>query len=258
MVESPFAFYRGSAIVQAHDLAGTPDSGLHMQICGDCHLANFGGFATRARLLFDVEQFRRNQPGSLGMGPQAPGRRALSLPPGICATSRAWAEDLVYQLAQLPGAHALLRPDGHPRPWYDRITFERLLEEETSPDIQKRIRRGIERAADRTSEALLPKLAKQVGEHWTILDAPPAVFHVRGEQTLFDPDDDWMKAKDIEAASEEVFQGLPRYAGGRSPGSSEPLHAARPRLQGGGRGQRRHALHDPADDRAMASPCSCK
>ncbi|MBN9117441.1 MAG: DUF2252 family protein, partial [Pandoraea sp.] len=46
MLASPFAFYRGSAIVQAHDLAGTPHTGLTLQICGDCHLANFGGFAT--------------------------------------------------------------------------------------------------------------------------------------------------------------------------------------------------------------------
>ncbi len=29
---------------------------------------------------------------------------------------------------------------------------------------------------------------------------------MRGEQTLFDPDDDWMKAKDIEAASEKSFK----------------------------------------------------
>ncbi|CAD6512315.1 hypothetical protein LMG24235_00556 [Paraburkholderia sabiae] len=58
MLASPFAFFRGSAIIQAHDLAGTPDSGLVFQICGDCHLANFGGFATpERRLLFDLNDF---------------------------------------------------------------------------------------------------------------------------------------------------------------------------------------------------------
>src|SRR5260370_39504965 len=46
MLASPLTFYRGSAIIQAHDLAATPDSGIHLQICGDCHLSNFGGFAT--------------------------------------------------------------------------------------------------------------------------------------------------------------------------------------------------------------------
>ncbi|CAG2140898.1 hypothetical protein LMG31506_02418 [Cupriavidus yeoncheonensis] len=64
MIESPFAFYRGSAIVQAHDLAGTPNSGLHMQICGDCHVANFGGFATPERaLVFDVNDFDETSVG---------------------------------------------------------------------------------------------------------------------------------------------------------------------------------------------------
>lgn len=36
MLTSPFAFYRGSAIIQAHDLATTPHTGLCQQICGDC------------------------------------------------------------------------------------------------------------------------------------------------------------------------------------------------------------------------------
>ena len=38
MLESPFAFFRGSAIVQANDLAATPTSGIRVQACGDCHL----------------------------------------------------------------------------------------------------------------------------------------------------------------------------------------------------------------------------
>ncbi|MGB9118928.1 DUF2252 family protein, partial [Bradyrhizobium sp.] len=45
MLESPFAFYRGSAGVMASDLSRTPNAGLIVQACGDCHLMNFGGFA---------------------------------------------------------------------------------------------------------------------------------------------------------------------------------------------------------------------
>ena len=44
MLQSPFTFYRGSAGVMAADLAHTPVSGIHVQVCGDCHLMNFGGF----------------------------------------------------------------------------------------------------------------------------------------------------------------------------------------------------------------------
>ena len=58
MAASPFAFLRGSAAVMAADLAGTPSSGIRVTACGDCHLSNFGFFATPERnLVFDVNDF---------------------------------------------------------------------------------------------------------------------------------------------------------------------------------------------------------
>jgi len=55
---SPFTFFRGSAILQAHDLAGTVNSGIAFPICGDAHLMDFGGFATPERqLVFDLNDF---------------------------------------------------------------------------------------------------------------------------------------------------------------------------------------------------------
>jgi len=58
MLESPFAFFRGSAAIQAYDLDRTPVSGIDVQACGDCHLMNFGGFATPERsLVFDINDF---------------------------------------------------------------------------------------------------------------------------------------------------------------------------------------------------------
>ena len=46
MIQSPFTFYRGTALNMAADLATTPVSGLREQACRDCHLCNFGAFAT--------------------------------------------------------------------------------------------------------------------------------------------------------------------------------------------------------------------
>jgi uncharacterized protein (DUF2252 family) len=64
MVESAFAFLRGSAVVMAADLAGTPTSGLQVQLCGDAHISNFGVFATPERkLVFDVNDFDETHPG---------------------------------------------------------------------------------------------------------------------------------------------------------------------------------------------------
>ena len=58
MAASPFAYYRGAALPMAADLATAPHSGIIVQLCGDAHLANFGGFASPEReLLFDVNDF---------------------------------------------------------------------------------------------------------------------------------------------------------------------------------------------------------
>src|SRR5512134_117869 len=63
MLQSPFTFYRGAAAVMAADLALTPSTGVRVQSCGDCHLLNFGGFATPERnILFDINDFDETLP----------------------------------------------------------------------------------------------------------------------------------------------------------------------------------------------------
>ena len=64
MTVSPFTFYRGAAKVMATDLATTPMAGLVVQLCGDAHLSNFGGFASPERqLLFGLNDFDESLPG---------------------------------------------------------------------------------------------------------------------------------------------------------------------------------------------------
>src|SRR5215472_1115311 len=63
MLQTPFTFYRGSAGVMAADLARTPVTGVHVHVCGDCHLMNFGGFATpERRLIFDINDLDETLP----------------------------------------------------------------------------------------------------------------------------------------------------------------------------------------------------
>ena len=64
MVASPFAFYRGAAAIMAADLAGSPRTGLEVQLCGDAHLSNFGAFAAPdRRLVFSINDFDETLPG---------------------------------------------------------------------------------------------------------------------------------------------------------------------------------------------------
>jgi uncharacterized protein (DUF2252 family) len=64
MAVSPWNYYRGAAAVMAGDLAGQPDSGLIVQLCGDAHVLNFGLWATPERnLYFDLRDFDETLPG---------------------------------------------------------------------------------------------------------------------------------------------------------------------------------------------------
>ena len=64
MLVAPFTFFRGAAYPMAADLAGTPRSGLDVQLCGDAHLSNFGAFAgPDRRLMFSINDFDETLPG---------------------------------------------------------------------------------------------------------------------------------------------------------------------------------------------------
>ena len=72
MSASPFAFYRGAALIMAADLSTTPSSGLRAQICGDAHLSNFGMYGSPEReLVFDVNDFDETLGRALGVGREA-------------------------------------------------------------------------------------------------------------------------------------------------------------------------------------------
>ncbi|MFE7409302.1 DUF2252 domain-containing protein [Streptomyces laurentii] len=58
MAAGPFAFLRGSAGLMAHDLTGSPVTGVPAQICGDAHAANFGIYGDASgRLVIDLNDF---------------------------------------------------------------------------------------------------------------------------------------------------------------------------------------------------------
>jgi len=63
MKADPFAFLRGAAAIMAADLAAVPATGLRVQSCGDCHLANFGSYATpEGTPVFDINDFDETLP----------------------------------------------------------------------------------------------------------------------------------------------------------------------------------------------------
>src|SRR5215216_1570416 len=102
MARSPFAFMRGSAAIMAHDLASTATTGLFVQLCGDAHIGNFGGYASAERsLVFDLNDFDETFPGPwewdlkrlvtsvIVLGRQN-GLKTAACRQAACATSRAY------------------------------------------------------------------------------------------------------------------------------------------------------------------------
>ncbi|MCQ9154790.1 DUF2252 domain-containing protein [Acidomonas methanolica] len=63
MRPTPLTFLRGAAAVMASDLARTANAGIFVQSCGDCHLNNFGTYATPEGVpVFDINDFDETAP----------------------------------------------------------------------------------------------------------------------------------------------------------------------------------------------------
>ena len=159
MLVSPFTFYRGNALLQAHDLSKTPDMGLRSIICGDCHLMNFGGFATPERnLLFSVNDFDEVHPG-----PWEWDLKRLAASFLIAARDLrhgATVEEAVCR--ELIGAYqrsmATCAEQSALEIWYDSISYEDLLQRAQSETTLQHVQRAVDKAARRTHAELLPKI----------------------------------------------------------------------------------------------------
>ncbi len=92
MAATPFTYYRGAALPMAADLSTGPRTSIDVQLCGDAHLCNFGGFASPERdLLFDVNDFDETS-GTLRMGSQALGRQPGNRRPQPGLSGQDWSE----------------------------------------------------------------------------------------------------------------------------------------------------------------------
>ena len=190
MLTSPFAFYRGSAAIQAHDLATTPYSGLVHQICGDAHLMNFGGFATPERnLVFDMNDFDETHPGpwewdvkrlaaSIAVGARDMGFKASATDEMVFNA----VENYRIQMAEFARMSALDL-------WYEKLTFQNMFEQAKYESGRKQIVKVMANAERRTGASLLPKMAEQVNGKWQMRDAPPGLFHIHGNNTMLDAKD---------------------------------------------------------------------
>jgi len=180
MLQSAFAYFRGTAMIQAHDLAGTPVSGINVQACGDCHLMNFGGFATPERtLVFDINDFDETLPAPFEWDIK---RLAASFV--IAARWRGFKprqarETAVQVAASYRGSMGKRVETGVLEGWYDRITIDDIVETfGKSVDLRRRFQKRVAEAHKQTHEAVFNKLTAPKKGLPRIVDQPPLIYHV--------------------------------------------------------------------------------
>jgi uncharacterized protein (DUF2252 family) len=181
MSESPFKFFRGSAIIQARDLVNSLVSGITVQACGDCHLMNFGGYATPERtLVFDINDLDETFPGPWEWDVKRLGASLV-----LAARDRSFSKQVAADAVRAAAASyreqmSHFAEESVLGTWYARVTAEDLMHFfRKDQDFIKRLEKKGAEARSRTSETAFPKLSEVVNGRRRIKDNPPVIYHFR-------------------------------------------------------------------------------
>jgi len=189
MLQSPFTFFRGAAAVMAADLSKTPATGLRVQACGDCHLLNFGGFATaERRLLFDINDFDETLPAPwewdvkrLAASFVIAARHNSFSKGDIRDATEACVRGYRKRMIDFAGRRAL-------DVWYASIDAHELIDELGDAESRKRLRKRLAKAEQRdVLEDDYPKMVADNGARPSIRENPPLIYHWPHLKTGFGP-----------------------------------------------------------------------
>src|SRR5579871_1319033 len=180
MRQSPFAFLRGAAALMAADLAPTPATGIRVQACGDCHVANFGGFATpERRFVFDINDFDETfrAPWEWDVKRLASSvvlaMRHSGIPERFCANaareSVASYREHMREFAEMTAVDV----------WYSHLDTHILAENAKGSASKKHWRQIITKASGQTSQSEFPKLVAVKNNYPHIVDHRPLLYHPR-------------------------------------------------------------------------------
>lgn len=179
MLQSPFTFFRGAAALMACDLAQTPVTKIRVQVCGDCHLLNFGAFATPERnIVFDLNDFDETLPAPWEWDVK---RLAVSFvllardndmkPKVQSAAAEMVAQSYREKMAQLSKLSIL-------DVWYSQVDWESVIAETSDAELQKKRKDELKKAKKRTVQFYyFPKLTQQVDGQYVFKENPPLIFH---------------------------------------------------------------------------------
>jgi uncharacterized protein (DUF2252 family) len=179
MMVSPFTLYRGTANIMAADLARTPVTGMTVQCCGDCHLLNFGGFATpERRILFDINDFDETMPGPWEWDVK---RLAASMVLAARSNGFSKADQRDAALASVRSYRARMAEFADMSPtevWYSRIDVETVVASFSDRATLARFRKRLAKAQSRSlAQDDFPTLAQDQDGAPVVKDNPPLIYH---------------------------------------------------------------------------------
>ncbi len=181
MLQSPFTFYRGAALNMAADLVGTAATGLRVQACGDCHLLNFGLYATpERREIFAINDLDETLPA-----PWEWDVKRLAASFVLACRNNGFSEDAARDVAQ-----ACVRSYRHYMAefsemavldvWYASMDAAELMSMLRDHQARKGMEKELARAQRQSvPEHEFPKLTDVVGRLPVIKDNPPLIYHWR-------------------------------------------------------------------------------
>lgn len=184
MLQSPFTFYRGAAAIMAADLAGLPKTGIQVQACGDCHLVNFGSFATpERRQIFAINDFDETLPApwewdvkrlitSFIVAGRNNGFTTDESREAALACVRSYRERM-REFSRMPVLDV----------WYFSIDMETVLETIEDDIAKERAKKRFAKAHNRDlmDEDFPSMVTFENGEH-RIRDNPPLIYHLQSEE----------------------------------------------------------------------------
>jgi uncharacterized protein (DUF2252 family) len=178
MSKSPFTFLRGSASLMAMDIATTPTPDIRVQACGDCHLSNFGLFATPERnIIFDINDFDETLPAPfdwdikrLAASFYIASRNNKFSEKDCRSVTRACVAAYRQAIAKFATMKVL-------DVWYAKLDMDTIIA--SSPDEQAKRRRQViaEKARSRVPETMFPKISQVVNGKSSLVDQPPLIYH---------------------------------------------------------------------------------
>jgi len=189
MAASPFAFYRGAAAVMAADLAHEEHSHLDVQLCGDAHLVNFGGFASPERdMIFDVNDFDETLPGPFEWD-----LKRLAASVEVAARARGFDEKLRTSLvaSSTRGYREAMATFAGMRNldlWYERLDADTMVArwgQVAGPKVLQNFMNRVEKAKSKDHLRAVAKLTEEVNGNLRFRDDPPLLTPA---DQIFDPD----------------------------------------------------------------------